>query len=130
VALRAALVDRARIVRREAAGPKVAGTTPMADVTGAWFRCRLELDASVEDTSEEGIGGGWRKARRAPTLMVDRIDEDGQAVEVRFTDRIEIQSGELGRGMWRATGNPAPIRKKRRILGWEVPLERVEEDRR
>lgn len=127
MALRAALVDRARIVRRERTGPRVMGTTPLVPVTGSWFRVRLDLPMGPEDTSEQGIGGGRRKAIKRPQIMYDRIDEDGEPVELSFTDQLEIESPQLGTAVWRVTATPRPIRKKRSVLGWEVTLERVVE---
>lgn len=125
--LRSALVDRARIVRKEASGPRVLGTTAVVPVGGSWFRCRLDIPMGAENTTEEGIGGGRRSATKRPTLMYDVRDEDGGTVELSFTDKVEIDSPQLGLATWRASATPRPIRKKRKVIGWEVSLERVVE---
>jgi hypothetical protein len=51
-------------------------------------------------------------------------------VEIRASDEIEVASLELGDALWRVNGDPVPIRKKRRVIGWTVPLSRLNEPRR
>lgn len=125
--LRSALVDRARIVRKQTTGPRVLGTTSVVPTHGSWFRCRLDLPMGPEDTTEPGLGAGRRSARKRPQVMFDVRDEDGGTVALSFSDQIEIDSPQLGLATWKVTATPRPIRKKRTVIGWEVTLERVVE---
>jgi hypothetical protein len=126
VALAGALVDRGRVVRRESTGRKVEGTTQMAPTHGPWFRARLFL----QDAPERSEQGDRKKAVAMPRVMFLVTDVGGVAVDVNAEDQLEIASPELGTAVWRVTAQPAPIRKKRRVIGWEVGIERVLEPKR
>jgi hypothetical protein len=125
VAIGAALVDRARTVRREATGQRVEGTSLMAPVFGEWFRARLFLD--MQQYAERDEQGERRKVVHTPQLMFGVRDVVGGAVAVLAEEEVEVDSPEFGRQVWRVTGDPQPIRKKRAVIGGLVTLERVVE---
>lgn len=98
----------------------------MAVTHGAWFKARLFL----RDAPERGEQGDRKKAVATPQLLFLVTDTDGGAVDVHADDRVEVASPELGTALWRLTAEPEPIRKKRRVIGYLVGLERVLEPRR
>lgn len=124
MAYASALVDRARIHRKSPAPVKVEGRTLFAEVRSAWFRVRLEADADSQSSQPES---DVPRTVRTAKLMVAPRDAEGRAVDLRFTDRVEVHSPQLGRAMWEVTQEPNPIRRKRRVIGWEVAVRRVEE---
>jgi hypothetical protein len=126
VSLNAALVDRGRVVRK-VAGAKVQGRSRVTDVHGAWFRVRLMPGPVPEGEDEQR---GRRRTSPSPSLMAAVKDEAGELVEIRSSDEIEVDSPELGLARWRVTGDPEPMRKKRRVIGWTVTLERLVEPAR
>lgn len=126
MALAGALVDRARTVRRESTGRKVEGTTQLTPTHGEWFKARLFLKAAPERREQ----GDRKKAVATPRLMFLVNDVGGDPVDLHAEDQVEVASPELGTAMWRITEEPEPIRKKRRVIGWEVGLERVLETQR
>lgn len=125
--IRTAMVDRARIVRKELTGTRTMGTSPVVPTHGAWFKCRLDVPFGDEDAAEQGIGAGRRSAMKRPTVMYDVQDENGDPVVLSFTDELEVESAQLGRAQWRVTTTPRPIRKKRTVIGYETRLARVVE---
>lgn len=124
MALGAVLVDRARVLRRQAAAQRVEGTTPMVTVGGAWFRARLFLQGGRE---MEGEQASYRRVVPGPQLMYALRDADGQPIELGFDDRVEVDSPQLGRAVWRVNGEPEKIRKRRAVIGHLATLERVQE---
>lgn len=122
--LTSALVDRARVVTNESTGRKVDGTTLMAETTGPWFRARLMFDTAPAKVDEQGER---RKILASPSLMFGVKDEDGGVLDVTGDLQIEVASVELGTATWRTTGDPQPIRKKRRVIGGTINLQRVVE---
>lgn len=124
MALGAALVDRGRVVRLGEPGPKVEGTTKYKDVKGPLFKCRLE-----EGQQSEGEVNPNRKRVTANANMIyDKKDSSGNVLEIRASDRVEVVSQELGTAIWEAGGSPEPLRKRRKVIGWEIPLRRVEDN--
>lgn len=132
MALTAALKDRARGIMSVPSTHKVEGKTVMApDIRGPWFKARLGTMSSRE--SADG-GGTWRTVK-TPTLMFgikdleggSLIDEDGGAL-LKAKDRVEVDSPQLGRAVYELTGDPEPMRKKARLLGFEAPLVRVDRE--
>jgi hypothetical protein len=123
VGLNAALVDQARTVERLAAGRRVEGRTIYGTSTGAWFRCRLQLPPAGERT---GDTAGVRAVQREPTLMLGVKDTQGEPLALRNNMRVEVNSRELGRSTWDVVGDPEPMRKKRRVIGFVATLRRVE----
>jgi hypothetical protein len=127
MALGAALVDRARIVRNESLAVKVEGSTRFVRVPQPWFKARLELPRAPEGVDP---GGGRRRAVRVPTLMAALKDEDGNLLALRHEDEVEFVSrtlfGDDEPRLYRLTVDAAPIRKKRRVIGWEASVARIE----
>lgn len=122
--LNAVLVDRARVWREQADPVKIEGRARMTPVTFEWFRARLTLPASPE---QQDTNRGRRKTVPNPTLMFGVKDLSGAALDVRASDQLEVASPQLGTAMWRVSQDPGPIRKKRRVIGYEVVLERLKE---
>ena len=126
MSLNAALKDRARLVTRAAEPGRVEGKTVASPaIDSAWFKCRLELP-------EAGFTPGPGDRRRvvsAPTLMFGLRDAEGQpVVMLARRHKVEVESVAQGRaGLWEVKGDPAPIRKKRRVIGWSVTLSKVED---
>lgn len=123
MALGSALVDRARIYRK-AAAVKVENRTIFAQLTLAWFRCRLDLRESPEQPEGESR---VKRAVKTPQLLVGARDLEGKAIDIRATDRLEVVSPQLGTAYWEVTSDPEPLRKKRRVIGYQVTLRRLEE---
>jgi hypothetical protein len=124
MALGAVLVDRARILRRAPAPVRVEGRTQFTTVTGAWFRCRLDLRSRSEGREPES---GFPRVVEQPSLMFGVRDTEGRTVDLAASDRLEVVSPQLGRALWQAQGDPIPMRKRRRVIGWEATIKRVEE---
>lgn len=122
MALGAALVDRARVVRNVPAGRRVVGRTIRTPVEGEWFRARLSLGDSTQDLDE----AGGRRNVRTPSLMFGIRDLAGDPIDMTGEDRVEVASAELGTELWDVVGDPKPMRKKRRVIGYTVTLRRVE----
>ena len=122
MAYRGALVDRAVIRRKQRQATKVDGRTIFTSQDGPEFRARLQLPQANEDTRDERTAAVIR-----PTLMTDRKDSDGDLLDFRTSDRILVTSRQLGTALWEVTGEPEPLRKKRRVIGWVVPINRVDE---
>lgn len=128
MALSSALVDRARRVRNEATPRRVEGTTTFATVTGAWFKARLTVPAAPEADDAQG---SHRRTVARPTLLLGVRDREGNRLEPGFLsadDKVEVDSRQFGRGVWEVTGDPEPLRKKRRVIGFQATLAKVDED--
>lgn len=127
MSLGSALVDRARVVRRESVGVKREGTTVMSDTHGSWFKVRLFLEAAGERDEQ----GGRKKAVSTPQVLYGLRDLDGELVDLHAEDKLEIAS-VLGGGheLWRVMEEPQPIAKKRSVIGGLARLERVIEPTR
>ena len=124
MSLNAALVDRARRLVDTATPIKVEGTTQFTTLTYPWFRCRLTLEAAPESDDPQAAR---RRVPRPATLLVGLKDKDGNAITIDADDRLEVNSKELGRAVYSVTGDGQPIRKKRKLIGWQATLIRVEE---
>jgi hypothetical protein len=121
--LNAALVDRARIIRQQTTGKKIEGTTIYEDVEQPWFRVRL----TEAEAPEGSYDPRQKRVTRSAALLVARKDVAHNLVEIRASDRLEIRSRELGEGIWEVTAAPGPIRKKRRVIGWEAAVNQVDD---
>lgn len=126
--LNAALVDKARVRRMTPLPQKVEGKTLSTDVWSAWFKCRLELPSGslLRDRATEE-GGQRSRVVTSPTLICGIRDAEGLLIEVNARDLLDVNSVQLGRETWQITADPAPMRKKRRVIGWTLSLQRVEE---
>lgn len=122
--LSSALVDKARRISETATAEKVDGTTIFTPTTGAWFKARLTLEAAPESDDPQG---GVRRTERTATLMYSKRDAAHNAVVVVATDKIEVNSKALGTTVFEVVGDPEPLRKKRRVIGFEVPLSLISE---
>lgn len=124
MALTAALVDRARLVRLEPLPERVMGKTRHAPVREEWFKCRLELPAAPE--TQEAPPWSKRRVVRTPTLMFGIRDVKGGPLVLSVEDRVEVVSKQLGSSEWEIISAPEPFRKKRKVIGGQVTLRRVE----
>jgi len=124
MAFRGALVDRARLVVRVPLPYKVEGTTRFEDLPGAWFRCRFTYNSAPDSDDAQG---GRRRTPRTGQIICGVRDMDRQPLAIRSSDRLELDSKQLGRAMFEITSDPEPIRKKRKMLGWMANVTRVEE---
>jgi hypothetical protein len=118
-----ALVDRAVRIRKGTDGTRVEGSTIYSDVESASIKVRLDLSAASERLED-----GRAVTEPGPSLLVYRRDLEGNYLDWRATDRIRVVSSELGTDTWEISGDPVPLRKKRRVIGWQLPLKRVEEN--
>lgn len=124
VALTTALVDRARTVRQDPLLEKVGGKTRHVPVRGDWFKVRLQLPGG----GEVGDGTPWsgRRVVREPSVLMGVKDLKGNPVALTVEDRLEIRSKQLGDAEWEVVTAPEPLRKKRRVIGYELTVRRVE----
>lgn len=120
MALGSALVDRARLVVSAPTGRRVEGASEFSLETGEWFKARFTLPYADMSRS------GGREKDVAPTLMCGVRDVTGVAIEGLSSEAfVEVLSPQtLGPDPVRYTvdGDPQPIRKKRRVIGYEVRL--------
>lgn len=121
--LNAALKDKARVISATPEPLKVEGKTVSTPTSGEWFKVRLELP---EGNASEGPGQR-RRAITSPTLLVALKDAAGQPVDFNIRDYLEVDSPQLGRSVWVITADPAPIRKKRRVIGWTASVQEVDD---
>jgi hypothetical protein len=124
VALRSALVDRARRVVPTPLPEKVEGTTIFETLRYPWFRCRVTLNAAPDSNDAQG---GRRRTPRTAEIMCGVRDQDRNRLTIRSADRLEVYSKQLGRGVFEITSDGEPIRKKRKVIGWTATIVRVNE---
>lgn len=120
------LVDRARTLT-QAEGEVVDGrVTDPGELPGTWFRARFDVAAAAESGDVPG------RAVEQPTLMFGVRDTAGEQVRLDPGQRVEVLCAALWAGPRRfeVAGEPAPLRRRRRLLGFEVSLTRVSEPRR
>ena len=120
-----ALVDKGYVVDRVGTGTKIEGTTFFTEADtdeGDWFRMRLEppVGGETKDDARE------RRTRSASRSLVARRTKSGELVAIKAKTKVFVRSKQLGEGLWMVTGDPTPIRKKRRVIGWECDFVRVE----
>jgi hypothetical protein len=122
VSLEGALVDRARILRSLPLPLKVDGSTQFSTSLGAWFPVRLTLasQAKADDGSSEN-----ERVTVVGSLLMLAVDGSGEPIALDSEDEIEVESEDLGRAVWRLTGDPAPLRRREGLLGFSVPVQRV-----
>jgi hypothetical protein len=131
MSLRAALKDRAYVIRPEADAEVVEGRRLFHDRASAPFRARLTLDAGAEGQD----AAGTEATTQAPALLAAVVDVDRQPVTFRPGDRVLVESRDFtpGRtwaavGTFQVDGEAFPIRRVRSLKGWQVRLKRVDED--
>jgi hypothetical protein len=71
--------------------------------------------------------GGMSRSEVRPSMLLDIRDSEGNPVVLTSEMLVEVHSKELGDGFYRPDGDPEPLRKKRKVIGYEVTLRRVEE---
>lgn len=124
MALGAALVDRARIIRNVPQPRKIEGRTQFAKVTLPWFRCRVQMPNKPRTAD---AAGGRTRAEARPTLLYGIRDSEGNAISLTSTDELEVQVKEIAEhALYQVDADPMPLRKRRSVIGWEVPLKRIE----
>lgn len=126
MALRGALVDRAYKVDQRGTGRKVDGRTIFKPAEGTRFRARLSLSAGAPERSAQGE----TYVEPRPMLLTGIRDDDGNPLSFSNADRIRVVSKELGEDTWDVDSEPEPLRKKRRLIGWQLQLMRVKEPTR
>jgi hypothetical protein len=132
MALGAVLVDRARIINWQAASSvKVEGSTQFASVKSEWFKARLVLPAAEQDNTPgdaplmRGIGKGRVRVIQGAQLLFAIKDAAGNPIEVHFDAKVEVDSKQLGRAVYRVMGEPEKLRKKRTVIGHLASIERA-----
>lgn len=60
-------------------------------------------------------------------LVTGFKDRAGAPISISASDKIEINSRQLGTATYEVVGDPEPIRKKKRVIGYQVPLSRINE---
>lgn len=123
--LESALVDRARIVRQEAASTqRVRGMTVTAPVAGPWVAVLLLMPSGATGRDE---GHGRRRVVTQPTLMLDSYDENNEPVAITARDRIQVESERFGTATWEPVGDPEPLGSLYETIGYQVVVKRVVE---
>ena len=122
MALGSALVDRAVQLRKAGAPLKVEGRTIHSTATSPPFKCRLDVVSAEEQTRDERTATQPR-----PMLLCGLKDLEGAALDFKQSDRLRVESRELGTDIWELDAEPKPMRRKRRLIGWELSLHRVVE---
>jgi hypothetical protein len=111
------------VLGKATSADRVEGTTVYEQTTSAWFRARLELGAGAGSAAE---ATGAQESVRNPSLMCGIKDSTGELIRINGQDRLEVQSVNLGNNTFDVIGDPAPIRKKRKVIGWTVTLRRAD----
>lgn len=120
--VRAIMVDQARTSRLSAQPRVVDGTTVMSPIMSDWFRVRLELPSAAPEDQPTGYS---RRVVKVPTLYC--LPDGNGDCPVRADETLDIDSANLGAARYRVVSAPRPWRKKRRVIGYEVSLERIDE---
>jgi hypothetical protein len=121
--IRAALVDRAYRLRKVPRSRRVEGSTVFQPTESEAVKARLSI-ANAGEQAEDGRVF----TEPTPTLLVYKRDLAGEELDWKSTDRIRVESRELGTHDFELQGEPQPIRKKRTIIGWTLTLRRTEEN--
>lgn len=124
MSLNAALVDRARRIVDTPLAEKVEGTTQFTTLSYSWFKCRITYGAAPESDDPQAAR---RRVPRPATLLCGVKDLDGNLLVINATDRLEMDSKQLGQAVFEVTSDGEPIRKKKKLIGWMANLTRVEE---
>lgn len=123
MSFRGALVDRAVRIRKGSTGKRVEGTTVFAPQTSAPIKVRLDIRQAGEELTD-----GRVLTEPTPMLLVFKRDLEGNKLDWKATDRLLVTSRELGEHEYEVQNEPVPLRRKRRIMGWELTLRRTEEN--
>lgn len=101
---------------------RVEGSTSFVPVAEQWFRCRLFLTSTTDTPDPQATR--WA-SQSAPQVLTPAVDLDGNPLFFRSDLRLDIASTQLGRALWRMAGEPEPLRKRRRIIGYLLVVGRV-----
>ena len=125
MALGAALKDRGQIVRKETQAKRVEGRTLFVPVKRPIFKCRLE----VKKVPESKDAGGVMSYTSTPLLLCGRRDKEHNLLAFEPDDYIEIESKDMPQfnGVYQVEGLAEPLRKKRRVIGWQLTLSAMDE---
>jgi hypothetical protein len=120
---RGALVDTAYRIRQSPTRKRVEGSTVFQPNESEPIKARLTINTAGERTED-----GRVLTEPQPTLVVYRKDLLGETLDWKASDRIRVESVELGTHDFEIQGEPQPMRKKRRVIGWTFTLRRTEEN--
>jgi hypothetical protein len=109
--------DKARIIRKKK-GTRTEGGYTKSPQYGPWFRCFYD-PASEDETRSDG---GVRRRRRGATIETSRLALDGSLIEIKASDRIEVDSRRFGTVTLDVTDTPERMVRGRTWLGWSVPV--------
>lgn len=127
MAFGSALVDKGWILRREDTEPEetwVEGERqlepkdPEDDKATNRFRCRFQLVKGSESQQD-----GRRRRVVRPVLLW------GRNTKIQKGDRVKIRSREhfgVEEPVFQVDGDPEPLRKRRRVIGYEATLVKAE----
>jgi len=101
---------------------RVEGTTTFTPVAEQWFRCRLFLTDSPDVIDPQA---GRFRNKSSPQVLAVLRDFDGRTLHFHGDQRAEIRSRQFGKAVWRMAGEPQPLRRRRRVIGWLLNTERV-----
>lgn len=124
MALTGALVDKARRISEQGSAGAEPGLQAFSRVEGEWFKARVQIEDSTEAVDQVG---GVRTVTEQPLLLYGVKDLAGQPVVLTGEDRVEVLSNVLGADPveYDVIADPTPLRKKRRVIGFQVALRRV-----
>lgn len=122
---RGALVDKARLISKSDTGVRIEGTIFRTVERSEWFRIRFDPDPAPEQRDD-----GQVKDNHPGNAMVNKYDFNGQEVRLQGGDKLEIVATDpaLENGTYMLVSHPHPIRKKRRVIGYNVDLMQVAGD--
>ena len=111
------LMDRARkIERRKGMQNPELGESEFYQQFGDWHKVRL----NPPENSESRVDSAGARNVSSSSIMT------GPDFDLSHEDRVEIDSKELGTGVWTVIGEPTLIRKKRTLLGKTYRVQQVE----
>ena len=111
------LMDRARkIERRKGMQNPELGESEFYQQFGDWYKVRLLPPDHTEARSDNA---GARNIANSSIMT-------GPEFDLSHEDRVEIDSKELGTGVWTVVGEPTLIRKKRTLMGKQYRVQQVE----
>jgi hypothetical protein len=146
MSLRRACVDKARAVYdvEDPAQPWIEGEPWAEQQLGPWFRCRLTVQQPTEGTGVAGMRGmaarGYHRMEGEAHLLLLPVYEDGSSLTdgrpgvgefLAFDDMMMLQviSEASADELWHVSTGIQPIRKLKRVIGFEVGLRRAREPR-
>lgn len=115
-------VDQGRLLIKEPTAARVEGRTSFVPVPGSWFKCRLFYEGAQDQADAQQAH--W-KTVPAPQVMAVTHAHDGSRLVFHSDYRLQVRSHQLGDAIWRLAGEPEPLRKRRRVIGWLLTVERV-----